>query len=92
MSAVLIQLSKERYWGLPEARRWALGYLSENYRRATPLRVIRPDSANDAGYSMPVHAEDEAVMRGLVEAVATGTLAYLSPEALRDVLRTAGAR
>jgi hypothetical protein len=90
MSAVLIQLSKERYWGLTEERRWSLGILSENYRRALlPLRVIRPDPSNEAGYSMPVNAGDEAVMRGLVEAVATGTLAYITPEDLRVKLQEA---
>jgi hypothetical protein len=92
MSAVLIELSKERYWGLTEARRSALGILADTYRRATPIRIVPPASAGGAGWSLAVHAEDEPVMRGLVEAAASGTSAYLSPEALRNLLRTGAAR
>lgn len=92
MSAVLIELSTDRYWGLLESRRRNLGILADTYRHATPVRVIRPTSPRDAGWSMPVHAEDEMVMRGIVEGVATGSATYYGPEELRALLPSAGAR
>jgi hypothetical protein len=92
VSAVLIELPADRYWGLTEARRVALGYLAHSYRQATPLRVIAPAGRAFSGWAMPVHAEDETLMRGAVESVASGTTAYYPSEELRAVLPSAGAR
>lgn len=87
MSAVTIELPAERYWALPEARRNALGLLPEAYASAVIFPPALLGASEGAAWALTVHAGDEAAMRGVVAAVAAGTVAQYSADDLRAMLR-----